>query len=54
MVEEKVKRVGYEWRGGEDSKVLHLSVKMPRATVPEELGIGNFEEEGGDSRGKVD
>lgn len=92
MIEEKVKRVGYKWSGREDSKVLHLSVKVPRATVPEDtakhvraawrevllsirtlvdgliartdrsvasddgnqLGIGHFEEEGGDFHDKVD
>ncbi|MCK4362860.1 MAG: hypothetical protein KAW13_06215 [Dehalococcoidia bacterium] len=38
MLEQKVKRVGYEWHRGEDSKILHLSVKVPRAAVPEETG----------------
>jgi hypothetical protein len=36
MVEEKVKRVGYEWHRGEDVKILRLSVKVPKAAVPEE------------------
>ena len=92
MIEEKVKRVGYEWHQGEDSKVLSISVKVPKAVVPEEtgkhvravwrevllsmrtlvdvliartdrsvasengneLGIGNFKDEGGDLGGKVD
>lgn len=39
MVEEKVKRVGYEWHRGEDFKILRLSVKVPQVTVPEETSI---------------
>ena len=92
MAEEKVKGLGYEWQRGEDFKILHLSVKVPRAAVPEEtgkhiraawrevllsmrtlvdvliartdrsvasengneLGIGNFKDEGGDLGGKLD
>lgn len=36
MVEDKVKRVGYEWHRGENVKILRLSVKVPKAAVPEE------------------
>ena len=38
MAEEKVKGLGYEWQRGEDFKILHLSVKVPRTAVPEETG----------------
>ena len=38
MDEEKVKRVEYEWRPGNDFNILHLAVKVPRAAVPEETG----------------
>ena len=38
MLEQKAKRVGYEWHRGEDSKVLSFNVKVPRAAVPEETG----------------